>query len=217
MATLNTPQTRAPYKEAELLERTVPSTGSGEIDLYMRTYYSLLRSTDEIQIESFVETHTAIESSLHPGVRERRPDMSALIYSSLRLPPCIQDVRLVVLGQSAHVFRQRGFGDVEGWREVSVPGRRRRTYYDGQETLAVFIASRSDIDDIIPMLTAYQIEWNKTHAILTGTTAQALLKSHVEDGQPLTSEDERIICTTLDISPEDLARLKSVWGGLWLI
>jgi hypothetical protein len=181
----------------------------------MRTYYSLLRSTDEIQIESFVETHTAIESSLHPGVRERRPDMSALIYSSLRLPPCIQNVRLVVLGQSAHVFKQRGFGDVEGWREVSIPGRRRRTYYDGQETLAVFIASRSDIDDIIPMLTAYQIEWNKTHAILTGTTAQALLKTHVEDGQPLTSEDERIICTTLDISPEDLARLKSVWGDLW--
>ena len=29
--------------------------------------------------------------------------------------------------------------------------------------MACFIASRSDIDDVIPILTAYQIEWNKIH------------------------------------------------------
>lgn len=197
------------------MERTVPSTGSEEIDLYMRTYYSLLRSTDEIQIESLVETHATIESSLHPGVRDRRIDASALIYASLRLPACILQVRLVVLGQSAYVFEQRGFDRVEQWEEVSAPGRRRRTFFDGQETLAVFIASRSDIDDLIPMLTAYQIEWNKAHTILNGSTAQALLEAHIEGDQPLTSEDERIICTTLDISPEDLDRLKQVWGETW--
>jgi hypothetical protein len=194
------------------LERTVPSTGSEEIDLYMRTYYSLLRSTDEIQIQSLTETHVVIESSLHPGARERYLDTSALIYSSLRLPACIHHVRLVVLGQSAYVFKQRGFGRVEKWQEVSAPGRRRRTLYDDQETLAVFIASRSDIDDIIPMLTAYQIEWNKVHAILQDTTAQALLEAHVEGGQPLTEEDEHIVCTTLGISVEDMTQLKRVWG-----
>lgn len=197
------------------MERTVPSTGSEEIDLYMRTYYSLLRSTDEIQIESFVETHATMNSSLHTGVRDRHLDTLALVYSSLRLPPCIRQVRLVVLGQSAYVFEQRGFGNVEAWRQVSAPGRRRRTFYDGDETLAVFIASRSDIDDIIPMLTAFQIEWNKAHAILAGTTAQALLKAHVEDGQPLTEEDERIISTTLNLGTDDFARLKDVWGDLW--
>ena len=197
------------------MERTVPSTGSEEIDLYMRTYYSLLRSTDEIQIESLVETHTTIESSLHPGVRDRRIDTSALIYSSLRLPSCICQVRLVVLGQSAYVFEQRGFGTVEEWQEVSAPGRRRRTFFDSQETLAVFIASRSDIDDIIPMLTAYQIEWNKAHTVLRGTTAQMILETHVEGSQPLTEEDERVICTTLGISPKDLAQLKQVWGEQW--
>jgi hypothetical protein len=181
----------------------------------MRTYYSLLRSTDEIRIESFVETHTGIESSLHSRVRERRIDTAALIYSSLRVPTCIRQVRLVILGQSAYVFEQRGFGRVEEWEEVSAPGRRRRTLYDGEETLAVFIASRSDIDDIIPMLTAYQIEWQKAHAVLNGTTAQAILEAHVEGGAALTDEDERIICTTLDISPEDLARLKQVWDEEW--
>ena len=177
-----------------ILERTVPSTGSEEIDLYMRTYYSLLRSTEEIQIESLVETHMVMESSLHPDARERHVDTSALVYSSLRLPPCIRQVRLIVLGQSAFVFAQRGFGDIEAWHEVSAPGRRRRTYFDDEATLAVFIASRSDIDDIIPMVTAYQIEWNKIHVVLSGTSAQSILEAHVEKGQPLTKEDERIIC-----------------------
>ncbi len=197
------------------MERTVPTTGTEEIDLYMRTYYSLLRSTDEIQIETLIETHTTIESSLHPGVRERRMDASALIYSSLRLPPCIRSVRLTVLGQSAYVFEQRGFGKVEQWQQVFAPGRRRRTFFDGQETLAVFIASRSDIDDLIPMLTAFQIEWNKAYAVLNGTTAQALLAAHVEGGDPLTEEDERVIATTLNISTDDFTRLKQVWERSW--
>ena len=39
------------------MERTVPTTSSEEISLYMRTYYSLLRTTDEVQIRSLVETH----------------------------------------------------------------------------------------------------------------------------------------------------------------
>jgi hypothetical protein len=197
------------------MERTVPSTGSEEIDLYMRTYYSLLRSTDEIQIQSLVEVHLVIESNLHPGAQERRPDTSALVYSSLRLPVCMPHVRLVVLGQSASVFERRGFGKVEQWEETSALGRRRRTLYDGQETLAVFIASRSDIDDIIPMLTAYQIEWNKVHAILNGTTARALLSDHVEHGHPLTVDDEHVIRTTLDLSEQDFTRLQVVWGASW--
>jgi hypothetical protein len=197
------------------LERTVPSTGSEEIDLYTRTYYSLLRSTDEIQIQSLVETHLLIESSLHTGAQNRRLDTSALIYSSLRLPACIRTVRLVILGQSAYVFERRGFGKVESWQAVSAPGRRRCTYYDGQQTLAVFIASRSDIDDIIPMLAAYQIEWNKVHTILRGTTAQTLLAAHADDGQPLTEADEHVISTTLDLGAGDLDRLKEVWGDVW--
>jgi hypothetical protein len=32
------------------MERTVPTTGSEEIELYIRTYYSLLRTTDEVHL-----------------------------------------------------------------------------------------------------------------------------------------------------------------------
>ncbi len=44
---------------------------------------------------------------------------------------------------------------------MTAHSRRRKMFFDGESTLAAFIASVSDIDDLIPMLAAYQIEWNK--------------------------------------------------------
>jgi hypothetical protein len=52
---------------------------------------------------------------------------------------------------------------------VRTRGRRRPLRWDGAGTLAVFIASASDIDDLVPMVTAYQIEWNKMHERLRST------------------------------------------------
>ena len=48
-------------------------TGSEDIELYIRTYYSLLRSSDEVQIKSLVETHAQMDSSLHPLARAAAP------------------------------------------------------------------------------------------------------------------------------------------------
>ena len=48
------------------MERTVPRTDSDEIDLYIRTYYSLLRSSGEVAIETLVESHEGMDSLLHP-------------------------------------------------------------------------------------------------------------------------------------------------------
>jgi hypothetical protein len=47
------------------------------------------------------------------------------------------------------------------WEVVRRRGRRRPLRWDGGATLAAFIASASDIDDLIPIITAYQLEWNK--------------------------------------------------------
>ena len=54
------------------MDRRVPTTGSEEIELYMRTYYSLLRSSDSIKIETLVESHLAMASSLHDRADRRR-------------------------------------------------------------------------------------------------------------------------------------------------
>ena len=195
------------------MERTVPTTGSEEIRLYMRTYYSLLRTTDEVQIRSLVETHLGMDSLLHTKARAEEPDAAALIYCSLRLPRCIRRTRLVVMGQSERVFARRGYPNVEQWQPVTAPGRRRRTFFDGHETMAAFIASVSDIDDLIPMLTALQIEWNKMHQRLHASPLLARLASHVERGEPDWERLRDELPAALALSPDDLARLEAIWGN----
>ena len=78
------------------------------LDLFQRTYRSLLRSSGEIQIEAMVEPYMAAEPVLHEGARNTATDAAALIYSALRLPTCIDRVRLVLLAQSLEVFAQAG-------------------------------------------------------------------------------------------------------------
>ena len=148
------------------MDRRVPKTGSEDIELYMRTYYSLLRSSDAIKIETLVESHIAMRSSLHEYASEPAPDVSALMYSALRLPPCITQVEEVLIGQMDRAFVAAGYKDIARWRQVYAPGRRRRTHFNGAHIMAVYIISRSDIDDLVPILTAFQIEWNKLHYLL---------------------------------------------------
>jgi len=59
------------------MDRTVPKTGGEEIQLYMRTYYSLLRSSEVIRVQTLEESHTAMKSSLHVGASEMDADVSA--------------------------------------------------------------------------------------------------------------------------------------------
>jgi len=189
------------------MERTVPKSASDEIDLYLRTIYSLLRSSTEVQIRTLEEVHAGMNSLLHPDARKISPDTSAFIYSSLRLPACISDVRSIVLGQSGAVFARQGYKDVESWQQVSARARRRTTYYDGKGTLAVYIASRSDIEDVIPTLTAFQIEWNKIHLLLDGWKARSW--DEIDDPSSSAFQD---LSRQLEISLEDMLRLKAVWG-----
>ncbi|GAB4536915.1 MAG: hypothetical protein Fur0018_27670 [Anaerolineales bacterium] len=189
------------------MERTVPTTASGEIELYLRTIYSLLRSTTEVQLRTLEEVHTGMGSLLHAEARQAHPDMAAFIYSFLRLPACMPEVRSVVMGQSARVFQQHGYQNVEQWQLASAPARRRRCYFDGQQTLACFIASRSDIEDLIPVLVAYQIEWNKLHLLLQQNNAH-IDWQHLESPTALET-----LADALEISQEDLGRLRVLWGA----
>ncbi len=188
------------------MERTIPSTESEEVELYQRTYYSLLRSTAEVQIRTLEGVHTGMNSLLHPGSGDPIPDMSAFIYSLLRMPSCLVDVQLVVLGQSADVFSRAGFGDIFSWEPVAALARRRHCFYDRDETLACLIASRSDIDDIIPLLTAYQIEWNKLHQRL-----QRLPELLSLDDICDTISGSTGLADILGIPHEDVDRLCAIW------
>jgi hypothetical protein len=115
-------------------------------------------------------------------------------------------VELVVLGQSTKVFSKSGFNDIEKWEAVTAVARRRRCFYNGKDTLACFIASVSDIDDVIPMLTAYQTEWNKIHTLLK--RSPTLYLDH--DTQRSLSEKElHELAFSLSISQDDMDRLKT--------
>ena len=65
-----------------------PSGWSGRhaVELYVRTYNTMLQSSGEIRLASLAHAHIAMESVLHPLAAESRVDMGALIYSVRRLP-----------------------------------------------------------------------------------------------------------------------------------
>jgi len=194
------------------MERTVPHTASDEVELYLRTYYSLLRSTSNVQILTLEEVHSGMNSLLHPLARQESPDMSAFLYSLLRLPECIHQVQTVVMGQSSAVFTRGGYPEIDSWQEVSAQARRRRCFFDGESTLACVIASQSDIDDIVPVLTALQIEWEKLHH-----RAQSLPKTIDLELYTQELSTRKKLAETLGISLEDLGHLQQIWGDKFAI
>ena len=191
--------------------------GKRDVELYIRTYNTLMRSSGEISLKALVQAHYNIDSSLHPDARSPYPDMSAFIYSVLRLPASIIHCDLVLLGQSEEVFLQQGF-HVDTWEAVTASARRRKWFYDDKGTLAVYVASVSDTDDIVPILVAFQIEWNKMHYLLNAEpTTMQLLETRMDSSSPVFAEITKVLRERLHISPDDWRRLEVIWGDhrLW--
>lgn len=196
------------------MDRNIPKQASEAIDFYVRTIYSVLKSNSETRLSGFEEAHSALNSVLHHRARSSAIDFNALVYAILRLPGCIRTVSRVVMGQHEMMFKEQGFANIENWTIVSARARRRYCLYDGERTLACFITSRSDIDDLIPVLTAFQIEWNKLHYLFENVSPLRLSDAALQDDATL-----RLIAEEIHLNYEDFARLCSIWGdeaGLWL-
>jgi hypothetical protein len=196
--------------EPEEAEEIHPATKQ-DVEVYIRTYSTMLRSSGEVKIKALVQAHLNADSALHVNARSKAPDMSAFVYCVQRLPACIMHVRRVLLGQSAEVFRKHGF-DVEQWEPVTAPGRRRHWFWDGKDTLAVYVSSASDVDDLIPTLTGFQIEWNKFHHLLNeeANTRELLVALH-NTPPALYEEVIKVLQSRLLITPESWDRLRAVW------
>ncbi len=164
-----------------------------EIEIHIRTYRSLLKSSGLVKIENLIDSHIGMHSVLHEKAGKGEIDLAAFIYVLLRLPSNMSSVKTLILGQSYSVFTNNGYKSIKNWQEVDSPGRRRKMYHDGRETLAVYIASVTDVDDLITLLTAFQIEWNKFHKLLT----------HAKDVE---KEAEK------HLNHEDLLKIKNIWG-----
>lgn len=198
---------RRPASGSPLLRPTAPMPTEREaevaeaVEVYHRTYTTVLRSSGETALRVLEPSHKAMGSSLHQLAGSPELDLGAFLYSVRRLPDAIHRAQRVLMGQSAEVFAQRGHRAVTDWTQVEAPGRRRRWYDDGKGTLAVLIASASDVDDLVPTMVAFQIEWNKLHAKLRNCTREELLAL-----QPLACAE---LCGG---SSDDWDQLREVWG-----
>jgi hypothetical protein len=141
---------------------------SDEVELYHRTYTTLLRSSGETLLRVLEPSHRSMSSSLHALAGSEELDLGAFLYTIRRLPDEVAGARVIVMGQEVEVFARHSVGPLEDWTPLEAPARRRRWYDDGNGTMAVLLASASDLDDLIPTLVAYQIEWNKLRLRLRG-------------------------------------------------
>jgi hypothetical protein len=174
---------------------------SDEVELYQRTYNTLLRSSGETALRVLEPAHRAMGSSLHPLADSDEPDLGAFIYSIRRLPDSLADgAELVIMGQETEVFARNGIS-IEEWQEADAPARRRRWRVSGDGTHAVLIASASDVDDLIPTLVAFQIEWNK---LRVRQRAAGWPPEH----EPALEE----FAGALGGTAEDWGRLREAWG-----
>ncbi|MCA1645707.1 MAG: hypothetical protein LC797_09665, partial [Chloroflexi bacterium] len=60
--------------------------GREAVDLFVRSYQTLLRSTGEVRVAGLLEPYLAMAPSLHARAREPLPDAAAITYAGLRLP-----------------------------------------------------------------------------------------------------------------------------------
>jgi hypothetical protein len=183
--------------------------GIDSIDLHVRTYRSALKSNLEVTLHSLTNSYLKIDSILHPLAADpQKPDSSAIIYSLLRLPKIIDLAKKVVIGQNPQVFATAGFKDISKWKSVSAIARRRTAFFDKKTGIyAVFISSISDLDDLVNILLAYQIEWNKFHELAVAAyPTLAKFKRALKD---------KSILEKISFPSEDWEKIKIALGRHW--
>lgn len=186
----------------------------GSVGRYLQACYSLLHGRGEAAVCDLEVRHAEMRSSLHALAASEEVDISALLYSVRRLPPFLERVESIYMGQSEDVLARAGLGSLNDytlWRPARAQARNRFMLSDGGSRLVVFICSLSDVDDLISSLTCFQMEWNKMHSRL----ARTALGRDLGTGAVRADEVGERIRKALGISQDDWMLLWQVWGQNW--
>ncbi len=103
---------------------------SDEVELYQRTYTTLLRSSGETQLRVLEPSHWRWARACIRSPPARSSTSARSCTRSSRLPDGIVGAELVVMGQDVEALTANGI-PVDSWEEAEAPARRRRWYDSG--------------------------------------------------------------------------------------
>ncbi len=182
-----------------------------QVQRYQHSYHQALHRINRIKVDSLLPEYQKMGSSLHRGVESKEVIISAFLYACNRLPDCMPLVQEVVVASSLQTLQDHGLGQITAWQQVQAEKRRRTAFFDGRQRLVVLVTSLSDLDDLIPGLCAYQIEWNKMHRRLIGYgPARALADKEVR-----ASEMDSKVRNALGLNRADHDAIRQLWGRDW--
>ena len=181
------------------------------LEAYLHAYGQHLHRRGLLTVSDLESHHSGFASSLHRRAGLAEPDISAFLYAALRLPDCVDRAGLLLIGPGEEIFESAGYFGVQNWPRVQSRARRRRYHFDGTKTLAVFVTSITDLDDIIPSLCAFQIEWNKMHRLLNAAPLGPALASGQLTATAAGAELRRL----LGLNHTDWEMVQQVWLHDW--
>lgn len=172
---------------------------------FVQLTYLMLSSSGYLPLEKLEDAYKSMRPVIHEGASSEALDAGALYYAAMRLPGCMDEVEAVLFGQSESILEERGVA-MSTWNEVQARARRRRYLFDSEGSLICFISSKSDLDDLVPTLLAFQVEWNKANRLLA--------KGELPEVFPETREDrERLVMELLSVEPEGARKVVNAFGG----
>src|ERR671929_1775509 len=98
------PRLRVPSAQPGGTLRQAAGLSSDEVELYQRTYTTLLRSSGETRLRILEPSHVAMRSSLHAGAADPEPDLGAFLYALHRLPAGVWRASVILMAQDTRAF-----------------------------------------------------------------------------------------------------------------
>ncbi len=190
---------------------------NSDINKFIILTYRTLLSSQKVPVERLEEIYTKMKSAIHEKAESEDFDFSAFKYVVNRLPECIIDTKTILVGQSESILEEAGY-KLDSWKEVSTKSRRRRSLFDNNGTLLMLISSKSDLDDVLPSLILFQIEWKKIYNLFkkSGFNIEELTDTNVKEVLKLDDRELKEFKGFFQDYPHALEKLTKVYPDLFI-